>query len=91
MPSTDTINMVQAMEMSDVLKMVISSWQVIAVTVALVLYLFIVFYVAKAYRRPRMSPIKIKLRRSKSAETAGGPEEAGSGGDSNEDLGLEEE
>ena len=73
--------------MSDLFIDVIMSWQVIAVTVAIVFYLFIVFYVAKAYRRPRMKAVKIKVRR---AQPKPGPEEAEPADDSNDELGLEE-
>ena len=79
-------------KLSDILVHVITSWQVIVVTVALVLYLFIVFYVAKAYRRPRVKAVRIRLRKSK-PEAAAGPEEIddSDGGDVNDELGLEEE
>lgn len=32
---------------------VLRSWEVIAVTVAIVMYLFLVFYVARLYRKPK--------------------------------------
>jgi hypothetical protein len=75
--------------LSSLLKEVITSWQVIAVTVALVMYMFLVFYVARAYHRPRVKGIRIKIRKTKPVEKAG-PEEVEGGGDSNDELGLEE-
>jgi flagellar biosynthesis/type III secretory pathway M-ring protein FliF/YscJ len=68
---------------------VITSWQVIAITVALVIYLNIVFYVARAYHRPRAKlSEKIKFRK-KAKPAAGGAEEAVTSG-ATDDLGLEE-
>lgn len=40
-------------ELMDLLVQVISSWQVIFITVVLILYFFLVFYVARLYRKPR--------------------------------------
>jgi hypothetical protein len=85
---SDNINVYQD-GLSNLLREVITSWQVIAVTIALVLYMFLVFYVAKAYRQPRMKSIKISLKRTKS-EPKAGPEEVEGGDDSNDELGLEE-
>ena len=70
------------------LKHVISSWQVIVVTIALVLYLQIVFYTARSYHRPRIK--KVKMKKVK-LEPVAGPEETEAGGDSNDELGLEED
>jgi len=72
---------------------VVSSWQVIAATVALVIYLHMVFYVAKAYHRPMVSKIKFKKKKSKSEDTLAAPpkEAAGEEASINDELGLEEE
>ena len=71
--------------MKDMLIQVISSWQVLAVTLVLVIYFSIVNYVARVYlRSPRRS--SKKPRRSKvraEAPAAPGPSET-------DDLGLEE-
>lgn len=40
-------------EVKDLLIQVISSWQVIAVSITLLLYLSLVFYVARMYHHPR--------------------------------------
>lgn len=40
-------------ELMDLLVQVITSWQVIFITVVLILYFFLVFYVARLYRKPR--------------------------------------
>ena len=71
------------------LTQVITSWQVIVVTIALVLYLSIVFYAARTYRRPRIVP-KIKKKKQKAQPAPAGPEEVASGSNSNDELGLEE-
>jgi hypothetical protein len=76
-------------EMLALLTEVITSWQVIAITVALVLYLNIVFYVSRAYHRPRVKlSEKIKFKKKAKPEAAAGGEEAIT--DTNDDLGLEE-
>ncbi|MDR2471840.1 MAG: hypothetical protein LBD09_07015 [Treponema sp.] len=65
---------------------VITSWQIIAVTVALIFYLTIVSYAARMYRPVKFSfDSKPKKEKKEKPEEAALPEE--SGGD---DLGLEE-
>jgi hypothetical protein len=74
-------------ELISLLKQVIGSWQVIAVTVALVLYLFLVSYVARTYKRPNSLSL---MRRAKK----GGPSPVGEPDletSNNDDLGLVEE
>jgi hypothetical protein len=46
------------------LKEVIFSWHVIVITIALVIYMNIVFYVAKSYRRPRIKRVRVKKTRT---------------------------
>ena len=77
-------------EIMELLVQVITSWQVIAVTVALVLYIRIVTYVAKDHG-PRYV-IREKTRRKKARKAPPGPEEvvAAPGASVNEELGLEE-
>ena len=40
-------------ELMQLLPQVLSSWEVLVVTIVLVLYFFLVFYVARLYRRPK--------------------------------------
>jgi hypothetical protein len=76
-------------EMIALLTEVVTSWQVIAITVALVLYLNIVFYVSRAYHRPRVKlSERIKIKKKAKPEAAAGTGDAET--DSNDDLGLEE-
>jgi flagellar biosynthesis/type III secretory pathway M-ring protein FliF/YscJ len=76
-------------ELRDLLFRVITSWQVIVVTVVLILYFLLVFYVARLRRRSRpitMEEMPKRARNSgkdKSAESVEVTEE--------DDLGLEEE
>ena len=49
-------------ELRELLVQVIISWQVLAVTVVVVLYLFLVSYVSALYRRPR-APSMSKRKR----------------------------
>lgn len=45
---------------------VLQSWEVIAVTVVLILYFFLVFYVARLYRRPKsFNPLSRARKASK--------------------------
>jgi hypothetical protein len=53
-------------ELRELLIQVIKSWQVIVITVALVLYIYLVKYVSRRYHRPRMS--RSKPRRAKKAK-----------------------
>ena len=69
---------------------VVGSWQVIAVTVALVLYMSLVSYTARSYHRPRsVSKSKPKKKKSKAAPPAAKPEES-AGGKEDDELGMEE-
>jgi flagellar biosynthesis/type III secretory pathway M-ring protein FliF/YscJ len=74
-------------EMLKLLAGVISSWQVIAVTIALVFYFMLVFYVARPHHRSgafSLVPKKKKQKPEKVPETEISEEES-------DDLGLEEE
>jgi membrane protein implicated in regulation of membrane protease activity len=75
-------------EIIDLLLQVLSSWQVIAVTLAIIAYMSLVSWVTRASRRPRVSKSKA---RKKNAASAAGPGEAGSLPETaNDELGLEE-
>ena len=78
-------------EIMRLLIQVITSWQVIAVTAALVIYIYIVSSVARNRYRPRIAR-KVKVKKTKAAPVAAGPEEvvSSSGSDVNDELGLEE-
>lgn len=77
-------------ELFDLLIQVLKSWQVIAVTIAIILYMSLVSYVARAYRRPR-AVSKTRPRRKRAEIAAASPEEVTSSGSNvNEELGLEE-
>jgi flagellar biosynthesis/type III secretory pathway M-ring protein FliF/YscJ len=71
---------------------IITSWQVIAVTVVVFLYFFLVSYVAKMYHRSRASlfpSAKSKSKKEKAAPVAAEGDDAGASDD--DELGLEEE
>jgi hypothetical protein len=74
-------------ELISLLKQVISSWQVIAVSGALVLYLFLVSYVARTYKRPR-GPSLVRRTKRDAPLPVGEPDLETS---DNDDLGLVEE
>jgi hypothetical protein len=79
-------------EMKNVLLQVLTSWQVIAATVVLVLYVFLITYVAKLYHRPRIRIGSRKPKKQKAAPVAASAESEGSSEeDVNDELGLEEE
>ena len=76
----------------EIVKQVFSSWQVILAVIVIVLYLNVIFYIA----RRRKGPIKIlklsfKRKKTKQDKTNDVIVETGSGKNSNEELGLEEE
>ena len=86
----------QHLTVIELLKQVIMSWQVIAVTIGVILYLQIVFYVS----RKRRGPAKIhKMSANKEQPKAEKPakdeikelDEEQPGKSSNDELGLEEE
>jgi flagellar biosynthesis/type III secretory pathway M-ring protein FliF/YscJ len=79
------------MTLIDLLKQVIVSWQVLAVTVAIVIYFFIVSYAARSRRRSRVAK-KSKPKKVKAApmEAVAGPEMTESDGNHVDDLGIEE-
>ena len=77
--------------MFEVIKQVLLSWQVIAVTVGLILFLQIVFYFARRYHRPISMPkIKIK-KRIKAEKKAEVQEDDTIITNDNDDLGLQED
>jgi len=87
----------QSLSLFELIKQVLVSWQVIVITVGIVLYLHLVFYLARRYHRP-ISFNKIsfgkkdKPKKEKKAQgQPEGPEEAKSGKNSNDELGLEEQ
>ena len=76
-------------EVIDLLFQVVKSWQVIAMTVVLVAYMFFFNYVARGQRRPR-SVSKSKPRKLKAAKAMkkATPSEAPDSENINEALGL---
>jgi len=79
--------------MIDLIIQILKSWQVIAVTIVLILYIKLVTYVAQSYRRPRSAKkakFKIRMKKAKPEPVTTGPEETAHGFDTNEELGLEE-
>ena len=75
-------------EIFQLIKQVVTSWQVIVITIALIIYLNIVFSAAKSYRVPKFGKISIKKKKKEVAVVT--PEVSDEEGDTNEDLGLEE-
>ena len=70
----------------ELLKQVVTSWQVIVVTVVFILYVFIVNYTARSYHRPRtVKKIAFKAKAKKPK-----PSKEASSSNSNDELGLEE-
>jgi hypothetical protein len=77
-------------ELKELLIQVLTSWQVIAMSVVLILYFFLLFYAARPHQGPRLRmPAAIKaLRERKSRAPKGEPDVDTSDDD---DLGLEKE
>jgi anionic cell wall polymer biosynthesis LytR-Cps2A-Psr (LCP) family protein len=80
------------MSVFEIIKQVLVSWQVIAVTLAIVAYFFLVSRAARRYHRPR--PAKkakvnlFKKKKAKSADASVSPNAEDSG--SVDELGIEE-
>jgi hypothetical protein len=80
-------------ELLPLLLQVISSWQVVTITIALIFYMYLVTYVASGTRRLRASKSKPRKQpKPAAAAVAAGPQEttAPAGASVNEELGLEE-
>jgi len=78
-------------EVRNLLIQVITSWQVLAVTVVLIIYVFLVNHVAKLYHRRRIPPmIMPKIKKQKPENGDESDDNAASGSES-EDMELEEE
>jgi len=79
------------MTLIDLVKQVLVSWQVLAVTVAIVIYFFIVSYAARSSRRskPAKKP-KVKKKKETPTEAIAGPETTDSDSSHVDDLGIEE-
>jgi flagellar biosynthesis/type III secretory pathway M-ring protein FliF/YscJ len=80
------------MSIFEIVKQVLASWQVIAVTLVIFIYFFIVSHAARRYRRPRSSKKRsVNLfKKKKSAEALNTSVEINSDSSSNDELGLEE-
>jgi hypothetical protein len=77
-------------EVLNLLGQVITSWQVLAVTVGFIFYVNIVTYVAREhYRPPKAKKTRVRKNKVKMPPTSG-PEEAETGSSTNDELGLEE-
>ena len=72
--------------LTELVLLVIKSWQVLAVTAALILYMYLVSFVSRTYHRPhfvsRSKPKKVKAPPKEKAEKTEGPVET----DSEDDL-----
>jgi len=80
------------MDREDLIKIIVqvlTSWQVIAITIAVLLYIFLVGHVAKSYHRPRTVK-KVKEKKKKEAAPVAESDDITPVDDSNDDLGLEE-
>jgi hypothetical protein len=80
--------------MFDIIIQVLTSWQVIVITIAILLYINIVTHVSRRYRRPKsLNKIKMEIFKKKDKKSKAAPEgseETLPGDDSNDELGLEE-
>ena len=74
-------------ELRQILIQVISSWQVLAVTIVLIIYIFIVNRVASLYRRRPRPPKMPKIKKIKPEKT----DEKAAPGAKSDDLELDEE
>ena len=75
-------------ELVPLLIQVISSWQVLAVTIAILLYFSLVFFVARTRGRSRSASYHSRPKKKKPQKAKQGPVSAED--EINEELGLEE-
>jgi len=70
---------------------VVKSWQVIVITIVLILFVFLINHVSRSYHRPKSisksKPKKVKTEKQKKT----GKDEPAASDNSNEALGLSEE
>ena len=81
----------ESLSLMELIKQVLTSWQVIVITVGIILYLNLVFYFARRYRPISFNKISFGKKEKKSKDQSDGPEEAKAGKSSNDELGLEEQ
>ena len=74
----------------ELLKQVIMSWQVIAITLVLLIYISIVFHISKTYHKPRVKKAKVKKAKAQPASKPENEDDLPIHEDSNDELGLEE-
>jgi len=73
----------------ELLKQVVSSWEVIAVTLAFIISVFIINYAARVHhRRPKVKKAPVIKTKTKSKPEGG--KKKSSSSQSNDELGLEE-
>ena len=77
----------------ELLKQLLKSWQVIAVTVALIFYMYIVAYVSRSYHRKRVKKVRIKVKKKKAepVKVEDDLDDEISDRNFNDELGLDEE
>jgi anionic cell wall polymer biosynthesis LytR-Cps2A-Psr (LCP) family protein len=82
------------MSVVEVIKRVLVSWQVIVVTLVIVVYFSLVSYTARRYHRPKSAKsLKVNLfkkKKAKSADASLNPNAADSDSGSVDELGIEE-
>jgi hypothetical protein len=82
------------MNVFQIVKQVIASWQVIVVTLAIVVYFFLVSRAARRYNRPKSSKKPkgnlFKKKKAKNADASVSPNAADSDSGSTDELGIEE-
>jgi len=82
----------ESLSVFDVVKEVLSSWQVIVVTIAVFLYMQLVSHTARRYHRPNsFKKIKVEIfKKKQKSSVSQGTDEMLSDSNTNDDLGLEE-
>ena len=81
----------QSLSLFEIIKQVITSWQVIVTVIVIIIYFNLVSFVARRRRGPGKIKLSIKSKKPKSEKTAEVVVESGSEKSVNDELGLEEE
>jgi len=78
-------------EVGKLLIQVIKSWEVLFVTIGLVLYMFIVNYVSRSHYRPKVARVKKEKKKKNEPVIENDANDEDAHENTNDELGLEED
>jgi len=81
----------ESLSLFEILKQVVTSWQVIVAVVVIAIYINLVSFVARKHRGPSKIKLSIRSKKPKQEKAAEPVVESSSTKSANDELGLEEE